>query len=60
MILRMASEPRLRSYFFRLSVPVGPTHNWRNKRDGLQCSRSLAAWVEDRMSEKIYDVSAEW
>ena len=48
------------SYFFRLSVPLGPTHNRCNKRDGLQCSRSLAAWVEGNMSEKIYDVSAEW
>src|ERR1700724_1489510 len=28
--------------------------------DGFQCSRSLAACVEGEMSDKIYDVPAEW
>jgi acetyl-CoA synthetase len=46
--------------FVRLSTPSGPTHNHHNNEDGLQCLRSLAARVEDRMSEKIYDVPEEW
>jgi hypothetical protein len=45
---------------FRLSAPGGRTHNRCNNEDGLQCPRSLAAWVESLMSEKIYDVPAEW
>jgi len=39
-------ERRQRYYLFRLSAPSGPTHNRYNNEDGLQCRRSLAAWVE--------------
>jgi acetyl-CoA synthetase len=43
-----------------LSTPSAPTHNHFNNEDGLQCPHSLAARVEGLMSEKIYDVPAEW
>ena len=39
---------RQRYYLFRLSAPSGRTHNRYNNEDGLQCRRSLAAWVEDQ------------
>src|SRR5258708_31920203 len=55
------AKPRRRSYSFRLSLPAGPTHNRCNNEDGLLCpllaGRSGGGC---EMSEKIYDVPAEW
>src|SRR6185295_19540334 len=42
-----------------LSAPGGPTHNRRNPRRSAAAA-CIAASVEESMSEKIYDVSAEW
>src|SRR5882762_2301424 len=49
-----------RTNLFRLSALAAPTHNRSNNEDGLQCARSLAAGWRVKMSEKIYDVPADW
>src|SRR5229473_8714514 len=60
LIPRMARPPHQRRYLFRLSAPAAPTHNRSNNEDGLQCARSLVAGWRVKMSEKIYDVPADW
>src|SRR5258707_11893511 len=55
------AEPRRRSYLFRLSLLAGPTHNRCNNEDGLLrpvLAGRMGGGCE--MSEKIYDVPAEW
>src|ERR1700730_4082496 len=47
-------ERRQRYYLFRLSAPSGPTHNRYKNEDGLQCRRSLAAWVEGQRCPKKF------
>src|SRR5471032_1768390 len=48
LILRMARTLPKVLFSLRLSAPSGPTHTRYNNEDGLQCPRSLAAWVEDQ------------